>query len=128
VLAEEGVMAFAGSEELIAQAESKLGRRLPEAHRHRLLRENGGEVSTDDFDWTLFPVWDPTDRRTVARTANHIVRQNENLRADGWGPAESIAIADNGEGDLLVIGPDGEAVMLWDHETGQMSPVQVAWD
>jgi hypothetical protein len=123
-------MAFAGSEQVVAEAESRLGRRLPAAHRRRLIRDNGGEVSTADFDWTPFPVWDATDRRTIARTTNHIVRQNENLRRDGSGvlPAGFLAIADNGEGDLLVIGQAKDEVLLWNHETGQLSAAEVSWD
>lgn len=70
-------MAFPGSEELVAAAEARLGRRLPEAHRERLLRENGGEVRADRQTWTLYPVWDASNRKTIARTANHIIRENE---------------------------------------------------
>jgi hypothetical protein len=54
-------MAFPGSEELIAAAEATLGRRLPDAHRTRLIRENGGEVHAARDHWTLYPVWDRTD-------------------------------------------------------------------
>jgi len=37
-------MAFPGSEDLVAVAEAGLGRRLPQPHRRRLIRENGGEI------------------------------------------------------------------------------------
>jgi SMI1/KNR4 family protein SUKH-1 len=123
-------MAFAGSEELVAAAEAVLGRRLPDAHRQRLIRDNGGEIEASGDRWTLYPVRDDTDRRTVARTANHIVRENEAHRRDwpdalppGW-----VGIADNGTGDLLVVGPDRDDVCFWDHETGGLEPVSVAWD
>jgi hypothetical protein len=128
-VSEEILMAFPGSEELIAAAEDALGRRLPATHRARLLADNGGEIGAIDDYWRLFPVWDPTDRRTVARTANHIVRENEALRS-GWPDFAPglIAIADNGGGDLLVLPPDDDQVHWFDHETGAIEPVDVEWD
>jgi SMI1 / KNR4 family (SUKH-1) len=122
-------MAFAGSEDLVAAAEATLGRRLPKAHRQRLIRRNGGEVEVAGESWTLYPVWDATDRKTVARTAAHIIRENEVLRRE-WQdvlPPGVIAIADNGGGDLLVLEPETETVLLWDHETGRLQPVTVSW-
>ena len=122
-------MAFAGSEELVAAAEAVLGRTLPEAHRTRLIRENGGEIRAMRDTWTLFPVWDPTNRKTMGRTANHIVRENEALRRD-WPdvlPERWVAIADNGAGDYLVLSPADDVVRFWDHETGELTPVQARW-
>jgi hypothetical protein len=120
---------FPGSEELVAAMEVRLGRRLPGAHRERLIRENGGEIRADRQNWTLYPVWDPTNRKTMGRSANHIVRENEALRND-WAdmlPDGCIAIADNGGGDLLLLEPGRDDVLLWDHETGESSPVTVNW-
>jgi SMI1 / KNR4 family (SUKH-1) len=122
-------MAFPGSEELVATAEAALGRTLSEPHRARLIRENGGEIRALREYWTLYPVWDPTNRKTMGRTANHILRENEALRRDwpdvlpeGW-----VAIADNGGGDLLVLSPTDDFVRFWDHETGELTPVDVRW-
>jgi SMI1/KNR4 family protein SUKH-1 len=122
-------VAFAGSEALVAAAEEKLGRRLPEPHRERLIRENGGEIRAAGEVWTLYPVWDPTDRKTMGRTASHIVRENGALR-DDWPemlPDGALAIADNAGGDLLVIVPGDDAIRSWDHETGEMSVATVRW-
>jgi hypothetical protein len=122
-------MSFPGSEELVGAAEARLGRRLPEAHRQRLIRENGGEVRADRQVWTLYPVWDASNRKTIARTANHIIRENEAHRRD-WPdifPPNHFAIADNGGGDVLLLGPEGDDVLFWDHETGDMTPVAVKW-
>jgi hypothetical protein len=120
---------FPGSDELIDAAENALGRRFPAAHRARLMADNGGEISAMDDIWQLFPVWDATDRRTVGRTANHIVRENEALRAD-WPDLLPgfIAIADNGTGDLLVLPPKDDRVHWYDHETGDLVPVEVDWN
>jgi hypothetical protein len=121
-------MAFAGSEELVAAAEAKLGRRLPDSLRTRLISENGGEIRAAREDWALYPVWDASNRKTMGRTANHILRENDSLRRE-WPhlPDGFIAIADNGGGDLLVLPPDDDEVMCWDHETGELSPVKVEW-
>jgi hypothetical protein len=109
--------------------EARLGRRLPESHRQRLIRNNGGQIRAARQDWTLFPVWDPTDRRTMSRTAGHIIRENEALLRD-WPdvlPTGYIAIADNGGGDCLVLGPGSDDVWHWDHETGDLSAARVRW-
>ena len=114
---------------MVAAAEAKLGRRLPEVHRQRLIAENDGEIRALRDWWTLFPVWDGTNRKTMGRTANHIIRENEALRKD-WPdvlPDGVIAIADNGGGDLLVIAPGDDQVRFWDHETRELAPVQVRW-
>jgi hypothetical protein len=123
-------MAFPGSEDLVAAAEGAVGRRLPEAHRRRLIRENGGEIEAAGEHWALYPVWDGTDRRTVARTTNHLIRENDALRRE-WPdvlPPAYIAIADNGGGDMLVLGPAGDDILFFDHETGRLAIVSVRWD
>jgi len=122
-------MAFPGSEDLVAVAEAGLGRRLPQPHRRRLIRENGGEVEAAGEDWTLYPVWDDLDRRTIARTSNHVVRENEVLRREAprLRPPGLVAIADNGAGDLLLLGPETDEILHWDHETGLLTEVAVRW-
>ncbi len=95
-----------------------------------MIRRNGGEIRAARDTWTLYPVWDPTNRKTMGRTANHIIRENEALRRD-WPdvlPEGFLAIADNVGGDLLVLPPGEEEVRLWDHETGDLSSINVTWD
>ncbi|WP_237757822.1 SMI1/KNR4 family protein, partial [Anaeromyxobacter sp. PSR-1] len=65
-------MAYPAAESLIREAETRLGRSLPVALRNRLIKNNGGSVRTADDDWELFPVWDPTDRGTMRKTACHM--------------------------------------------------------
>src|SRR5512147_1653481 len=100
-------MPFPGSHQLVDTAEASLGRRLPIELRNRLVQQSGGTIDAGGETWSLYPVWDPTDRKTAARTANHILRENEALRRD-WPealPPGFVAIADNEGGDYLVIGP-----------------------
>jgi|SRR5208337_448057 len=120
-------MAFPVSAERIAAAERQLGTRLLAEHRARLLRNNGGGLACEDDEWQLHPVWDDTNRRTIARTTNHVV--HETLEARRWNsfPPDAIAIASDGSGNHLVVRSGGTDVELWDHETGQCTPVEVDW-
>lgn len=120
-------MGFPVDPSLIAAAESRLERELPEPLRSRLLRDNGGEVGAEDDDWMLHPVWDPADRRRMARTANHIVAETALARQAYGFPPGAVAVAFNGYGDYLVLRPGSAAVELWEHETGACRPVEVDW-
>jgi hypothetical protein len=123
---------FPVGEDQIEEAEAQLGRALPRALRTRLMRDNGGEIEVDGYPgddpvWSLHPVWEASDRRRMARTANHIVRETREAHdsiADL--PAAALVIADNGSGDLLLVLDDDE-VVWWDHETGEVEPVTVDW-
>ncbi len=120
-------MAFPVDEDQIAAAEAQLGRSLPPAHRARLARNNGGEVVVGGREWALFPVLDETDRKRGARTANHILWETEQARAWPAFPAQAVAIASNGLGDLLVLLPGSDGPQLWRHENGATEPVEVSW-
>ena len=120
---------FPTSEDLVAAAEAGLGRRLSDLHRRRLIRSNGGEITAGGQEWSLFPVWDASDRRTMGRTANHIIRENEALRRE-WPdalPQGYIAIADDVGANMLVVGPSGDTVFDWDSATGILAAVEVDW-
>lgn len=116
-------MAFPVEERLVVEAEAALGRALPAAWRARLLRENGGELELDDEVWQVFPVRDPSDRRRLARTASHLVRETAVAREWNGFPREAVALASDGSGNLLVLLPGDELVKRWDHETGEVEDV-----
>jgi hypothetical protein len=120
-------MPVPASTDLISAAEAELGRSLPSDHRARLVADNGGEIEALDDDWQLFPVWDPTDRRTQGRTANHIVRENGALRDWPGLPTGFVAIAANGTGDLLGLLPASDAFHRFDHEQRTVEPVAIDW-
>lgn len=121
-------MAFPVAEHLIEVAERELGTRLLPEHRARLATDNGGEVVCEGEDWLLRPVWDDTDRRTAARTTNHIVHETREAREWGTFPRDAIAIASNGSGDLIVVRAGSARMERWDHETGECSPVDIDWN
>lgn len=111
-----------------------IGLALPSQLRARLLLENGGEITAGDDVWQLFPVQDASDRKRLARTANHLLRETAEARKWPAFPSEAVAIAANGTGNYLILRPADRAsgelsgtVLLWDHETGSAQPIDVNW-
>ncbi|WP_051695147.1 SMI1/KNR4 family protein [Caulobacter sp. UNC358MFTsu5.1] len=125
--AEGELMPFPVREALIVEAEQALGRRLPPTFRERLTKDNGGEVATADDDWTIHPVWDPTDRRTIARTASHIVKEVDQARAWAGFPSDAIPLAINDQGDRIIVRAARDDPEVWDHETGLITPIDIDW-
>ena len=113
---------------LIQEAERQLGRKLPMDLRVRLHRENGGGLQAAGDVWQLFPVFDPSDRKRITRTANHIVCETQAARRWSGFPEDAIAIGANGGGDLLIIQAGSDDIEFWDHETGESEPVEVDWE
>jgi hypothetical protein len=122
-----GHMPFPVEVAFIQEAERQLGRKLPVDLRVRLHRENGGGIRAAGDEWQLFPVYDSSDRKRITRTANHIIRQTRWARGCAGFPEDSVAIAENGGGDYLIVRADSDLVEFWDHETGESEPVNVAW-
>ena len=127
-------MAFPTTEAQIEAAERELGLKLPHEYRLRLMARNGGELATAGDDWQVFPVFDPTDHKTAARSANHIVLETRNARTWEGFPQDAVAIASNGSGDFLVLMPARSSgrldpqVHLWNHETRKCKPVALRYD
>lgn len=121
------VVAFATTIEQIERAERALGRKLPTVLRERLLRDNGGEVEALDTGWQVHPVFDDRSQRMTSRTTSHIVHETEVAR--GWPrfPADAIAIAADGSGDRLIVRAGSDEIELWDHESGELSSVEIDW-
>jgi hypothetical protein len=116
-------MAYPVDEAHLRRTEADLGRSLPAALRARLLRDNGGSVWCEGDEWQLLPVWDPTDRRTMRKTANHVVAETRQA-VTRWArfPRDAIAVADNGTGDLLILRGRSDVAEIWRHETGEVVP------
>lgn len=120
-------MPFDLAEPFLLAAERELGARLPKSYRLAMLRENGGEIETDDDGWQQYPIADTSDRKRLSRSANHILKETESCR--GWArfPENAVAIAGNGAGDQLVLLIQNEAfapeVYAWLHESGELEKV-----
>jgi hypothetical protein len=117
-------MPFPLAESYILDAEIALGATLPPRYQASIARSNGGEVEAEFDTWQLHPLEDRTDRKRLARSASHVLRETEQARKWPKFPANVIAIASNGTGDLLVLQQQGSAfadtVYLWSPETGEL--------
>lgn len=113
----------------IEKSEERIGLKLPALYVERMRRSNGGEVSAVGDRWSLYPIRDESDRKRLSRTCNDIVHETEFARGFPGFPDGGLSIAGNGTGDQLILLPYsdqirlGEAVFLWDHETGKISPI-----
>ena len=128
-------MPFPVDAKFIDETEGKLGVTFPSMFRGRMMKDNGGDITAGDDDSQLFPFFDNSDRKRLARTANDIVRETTQAREWPNFPAGAVAIASNGGGDLLVFLPKGDApsqlapeVYRWDHEEGEVEKVADSFD
>jgi len=123
-------MPFPVEEIYIKKTEEKIGTEFPSSFRMKMMRDNGGEIETEDDNWQLFPFFDESDKKRLSRTYNDIVRETQSAKKWSNFPADCIAIASNGSGDLLVFkrlaNPDRkieDTVYFWSHETGKLEKV-----
>jgi hypothetical protein len=113
----------------INRAAEKLGIRLPLSYVAHMQRSNGGDVAAANDRWTLYPIYDDSDKTRIKRTCNDIVRETKVAREWPGFPSNAVAIADNGTGDKLVFMPAvsgeclAEEVYWWDHETDELTVV-----
>lgn len=117
-------MSFPLGESYILEAERALRSVLPPRYRAAIAKSNGGEVQAEYDTWQLHPLEDRTDRKRLARSAAHVLRETEEARKWTNFPSDAIAIASNGTGDLLVLRRQDnifeDTVYLWSHESGQL--------
>lgn len=122
-------MPFPAPVERIDEAETQLGMVFPEGLRARLARQNGGLLWVGDELWTLFPVWDPTTRRTASRSTSHVVRETTSFREafEGLGPTHAVPIADDDAGDYLLLVGDPPRSAIWRPGVADLEFVEVDW-
>jgi hypothetical protein len=114
---------------LVKRAEAKLGRKLPASYARKMCVNNGGEVVTGSDSWSLYPIFDDSDKKRLKRTCIDIVRETKTASEWRGFPPEALAIGANGCGDKLVVLADpgsdryADAVYWWDHETGDLNKV-----
>lgn len=103
----------------IRREEEDLEVRFPAALVARLRRENGGSVQKYERWWTLFPVWDTSDKRMMKKTFNSIARETRAAWEFDHLPSDAIAI---GRGD------DGTVLALLALATGEVKPALYEWN
>jgi hypothetical protein len=123
-------MAIPVEERFIIETEQKLGAKLPLAYVKKMMKENGGEVQAPSDEWTLYPIFDSSDKKRLKRTCNDIIRETQNAREWKGFPDDAVAIGSNGCGDQLVLLRDkvspevlADEVYWWDHETSTLNMV-----
>jgi hypothetical protein len=120
-------MPFDLAEKFIDAVENALGAALPDDYKAAMRLSNGGELEANDDDWTLYPIADTSDKKRLARSANHILIETQGCREWPNFPVHALAIANNGAGDQLVYLRNGSSfspiVYAWCHETGKLKEV-----
>ena len=125
-------MPFPVEEQYIKETEKSLNIKLSTSFKNLMKKNNGGTIITDDDYWEIYPFFDKSDRKRLSRTCNHILK--ETLQAKEWSqfPSNAIAIANNGNGDLLVFLHENDissdTIYLWSHELGTITKVADSFD
>ncbi len=124
------LMPFPIDVKYIIETEQELGLVFPEIFKDKMIKENGGEIVTEEDEWQLFPFFDKSDNKKMSRTSNHIVLETKQARSWDNFPPNGIAIASNDSGDHLILLPFDndskklkEEIYLWQHETGNIKEI-----
>jgi len=120
-------MPFPVSQSHIDLEEEKIGRSLPVPLRERLHRDNGDEIEVDDDIFYLHPVWDPTDKKRMKRSASHIARETAVARTLLGFPVDAVSVAVNDYGDRLILRPNSDTFEVWTRSDGATRAGNVSW-
>ncbi|WP_297814486.1 SMI1/KNR4 family protein [uncultured Polaribacter sp.] len=85
-------MPFPIDEKYILETETELNVKFPSEFKNRMIKSNGGELVTDEFEFELYPFFDKSDRKRISRTCNHIGLETKNAREWNGFPENGIAI------------------------------------
>jgi len=112
----------------IIETESELKVKFPAKFKSQMIKSNGGELVTDDFDFELYPFFDKSDRKRISRTCNHIALETKNAREWNGFPQNGIAIGADGYGNQLILTHSGNGILtdeihFWNHETGEIEKI-----
>lgn len=128
-------MPFLVDIQFIKETEKELNVVFPPLFTAKMVKLNGGEVSTEDDDWQLYPFFDKSDNKRISRTCNHIGLETKSAKEWGNFPHNVIAIGRNGCDDHLILLPEQElsteladTIYIWRHETGDIEMVAASID
>ncbi|WP_417237488.1 SMI1/KNR4 family protein [Bizionia paragorgiae] len=93
-----------------------------------MIKSNGGELVTDEFEFVLYPFFDKSDRKRISRTCNHIGIETKNAREWNGFPKNGIAIGSDEFGNLIILTHNGDGILtdeihFWNHEIGQTEKI-----
>lgn len=121
-------MPFPIDEKYIKETESELNVKFPNEFKSRMIKINGGELITDEFEFELYPFFDKSDKKRISRTCNHIGIETKNARKWNGFPESGIAIGADGFGNQLILTHKGDKnltdeLYFWNHETKQIEKI-----
>ncbi len=121
-------MPFPIDEKYIKETESELNVKFPNEFKNRMIKSNGGELVSDEFEFELFPFFDKSDQKRISRTCNHIGLETKNAREWNGFPENGIAVGSDGFGNLIILTHNGNGVLtddihFWNHEMGQTEKI-----
>ncbi|MEP3836634.1 MAG: SMI1/KNR4 family protein [Algibacter sp.] len=121
-------MPFPLDEKYIKETESELNVKFPSEFKTRMIKSNGGELVTDEYEFELFPFFDKSDRKRISRTCNNIGLETKNAREWNGFPENGIAIGSDGFGNLIILTHNGDGILtekihFWNHEIGQTEKI-----
>ena len=121
-------MPFPVDPKYIQETEDELNVKFPLKFRQRMIKSNGGELFTDEFEIELYPFLDKSDNKRISRTSNHIALETK--KAQEWlgFPNNCIAIGTDGFGNQIVLTHNGDGnladqIYFWDHETRELEKI-----
>ena len=118
----------------------------PSSYCARMRHRNGGVIHTANTIWKLYPVRDETNEESVRRTQNDVVERTLRAYTKPGIPNDSLVIADNKFGDLLLFIrrtdrpcganspiPYADQLFRWDHTSHELQKIaddfdEVCWD
>src|SRR5687768_2475497 len=98
-------MSFPLDIKYIRETEKELNVEFPESFISKMLNENGGEISTEEDFWEVYPFADKSNQNTISRTCNDIIYETKEAQKWKHFPTNAIAIANNGLGDQMILLP-----------------------
>jgi len=121
-------MPFPIDEKYVIETESELNVKFPNGFKTRMIKINGGELITDEFEFELYPFFDKSDKKRISRTCNHIGLETKNAREWNGFPANGIAIGADGFGNQLILTHNGngnltDKLYFWNHETREVEKI-----
>ncbi|QNK78209.1 SMI1/KNR4 family protein [Winogradskyella sp. PAMC22761] len=121
-------MPFPIDEKYIIETESELNVKFPTEFKNRMIKSNGGELVTDDFEFELYPFFDKSDKKRISRTCNHIGLETKNAREWNGFPENGIAIGSDGFGNQIILIHNGngiltDEILFWNHEMGKTEKI-----
>lgn len=121
-------MPFPVDKQYIEKTETEMNVQFPADFKARMMKNNGGELESENYDIQLYPFFDESDKKRVSRTCNHIGLETKKGKKWTGFPENGVAIGTDGYGNQIILMHSGngildEKVYFWDHESGEVEQI-----